>query len=169
MLRAVPFDVLIVLGCRVDGGELSHAALRRVERAARAYAEDGASLVIASGGKRWQGNMECEVFARGLRERGVPEQCLLLERASLTTRGNALGSARLLRARAVERSPSIGVVTCDWHMPRAQRLFALAGLSTVAVPAASPRRALGTVLLRSAREHGSLLLDLLVAPLWQRS
>ena len=69
MLRGVSFDVLVVLGCRVQGGQLSHAARRRVERAALAYRDEGATLVIASGGKAWQGVRECEVFARGLAER----------------------------------------------------------------------------------------------------
>ena len=66
MLRGVSFDALIVLGCRVTDGQLSSAAARRVERAARAYREQGAELVIAAGGKRWQGVMEADVFARGL-------------------------------------------------------------------------------------------------------
>ncbi len=166
MLRGVPFDALIVLGCRVNDGALSHAALRRVERAAAAYAELGAELVIASGGKAWQGHPECEVFARGLIERGVPADKVLQERESLTTRGNALGTNALLRGRAHAR---LGVVTCDWHMPRALRLFALLGLSATPVPALSPRRPLRTVLARAARERGALVLDLLLAPRWLRS
>src|SRR5688572_29876841 len=121
----VTFDALIVLGCRVTDGQLAHAALRRVERAAQAYHEQGARLVIASGGKRWQGAMEAEVFAQGLRERGVPSELLQLERDSLTTLGNARGVARLLRHANAFR---LGLVTCDWHMLRARQLFDLAGL-----------------------------------------
>jgi hypothetical protein len=55
MLRAVSFDVLIVLGCRVRGGQLTHAARRRVERAAQAFRERENVLVIATGGKSWDG------------------------------------------------------------------------------------------------------------------
>jgi cyclophilin family peptidyl-prolyl cis-trans isomerase/uncharacterized SAM-binding protein YcdF (DUF218 family) len=156
MLRGVSFDVLVVLGCRVRDGQLSHASLRRVERAARAYDEEGAALVIASGGKAWQGHKECEVFARGLLERGVAPAHLLEEHESLTTRGNARGVARLLRGKSVSR---LGIVTCDWHIPRALRLFQRAGLTAIAVPAASPRRPLPVVLARSVRERASLLLD----------
>lgn len=165
MVRAVPFDALIVLGCRVDGGELRHAARRRVERAAAAYEELGAELVVASGGKAWDGYRECEVFARGLIERGVPASRVVEERESLTTRGNALGTARLLRDRARAR---LGIVTCDWHMPRALALFERAGLIASPVPALSPNRSLGAVALRSARERGALVLDVLVGP-WLRS
>jgi cyclophilin family peptidyl-prolyl cis-trans isomerase/uncharacterized SAM-binding protein YcdF (DUF218 family) len=163
MLRAVSFDVLVVLGCRVQGGRLSAAALRRVERAARAYREQGATLVIASGGKAWDGFTECEVFARGLVERGVAGPCVLEERESLTTRGNARGVARLLRGKPPQR---LGLVTCDWHMPRALRLFRRVGFAPLPVPAPSPARPLHITVARSLRERASLALDLLLAPLW---
>lgn len=163
MLPAVSFDVLVVLGCRVQGGQLSQAALRRVERAARAYREDGSALVVASGGKAWQGSRECEVFAEGLVARGVPAEHVLQERESLTTRGNARGVAELLRDKAPRR---VGIVTCDWHMPRALRLFRRVGFDPVPVPATSPTRSLHVTAARSLRERVSLALDLLLAPLW---
>jgi uncharacterized SAM-binding protein YcdF (DUF218 family) len=165
MLRRVTFDALIVLGCRVNGGKLAHAALRRVERAALAYREQGAALVIASGGKTWQGSMEAEVFARGLIERGVPPACISLERESLTTRGNARGVARMLGERGAGQ---LGLVTCDWHMRRALRAFRLAGLTAVAVPAPSPARPLPARLGRYLRERASQLFDQLLARVWFR-
>jgi len=162
MLRAVSFDVLVVLGCRVHGEQLSHAALRRVERAAQAYREQGAGLIIASGGKTWNSLQECKVFARGLVARGVAPEHVLEETESLTTRGNARGVAALLRGRELRR---LGLVTCDWHMRRALRLFERAGLSAIPVPASSPKRGAGTALVRSLRERASLALDLLLGPL----
>jgi uncharacterized SAM-binding protein YcdF (DUF218 family) len=165
MLRHVPLSALVVLGCRVQDGQLSAAALRRVERAARAFREHGADVVIASGGKLWQGAMEADVFARGLAARGIPSELVLSERESLTTRGNARGVRRLLRERAVTR---IGLVTCDWHMPRALRIFRSVGLDPIAVPAASPARPLHVVSVRWLRERASLALDLALAPLWSR-
>ena len=163
MLRGVSFDVLVVLGCPVPGGQLSHAARRRVERAARAYREEGALQVIASGGKAWHGFKECEVFARELAERGVASACIVQERESQTTRGNARGVAQLLRAKPAQR---LGLVTCDWHMPRALRLFAHLGLNAIPLPAASPARPLRVVVARALRERASLALDLLLAPFW---
>jgi len=162
MLRAVSFDVLIVLGCRVRNGELSHAALRRVERAAQAYRDEGAKLVIACGGKSWGYFKECEVFARGLTARGVALEHVVQERESLTTLGNARGVARLLRGRPGGR---LGLVTCDWHMPRALRLFRHLGVSAVPVPAPSPTRPLHVTVTRSLRERIGLMLDLLWVPL----
>lgn len=159
----VSFDALVVLGCRVPGGKLSHASLRRVERAAAAYAEHGAELVIASGGKVWDGRRECAVFAEGLLARGVPSERLRQEAFSLTTRGNALAVARLLRDRNVAR---LGVVSCDWHLPRALLLFRRLGLTPIGVPAPSPPRPIPIRAARAVRERLSLALDLLLAPLW---
>jgi len=110
--------------------------------------------------------MESEVFARGLVERGVPEARILLERESLTTRGNARGVARLLRERGALR---LGLVTCDWHMRRALRLFRMVGLDAVPVPAPSPARPLPVRLARYLRERGSQLLDQVLAPVWFRA
>ena len=166
MLRDVPFDALVVLGCRIHDGQLAAAALRRVERAALAFREQGATLVVASGGKLWQGVMEADVFERGLVERGVPSEAVLTERESLTTRGNARGVARLLRERRVSQ---VGLVTCDWHMPRALRLFRQRGLEAIALPARTPAPSLPRASLRWLRERGSLALDLVLGPLWFRT
>jgi len=161
----VALDALVVLGCRVQAGSLSHAALRRVERAARAYAELEPELVIASGGKRWDGRRECEVFAEGLVARGVPSARMLQEAHSLTTRGNAQGVSELLRHRP---RATIAVVTCDWHLPRALGLFHQLGLWPVGVPAASPPRPLPLVLVRATRERLSWALDVALAPWWRQ-
>jgi uncharacterized SAM-binding protein YcdF (DUF218 family) len=165
MLGAVPLDALVVLGCRVQGGELRAAARRRVERAALAYHEQGARWVVASGGKRWDGFVECEVFARGLIALGIPPERVLLERQSLTTRGNARGVARLLGAPA---PLELGLVTCDWHLPRARRLFERAGFVPIPIAAPSPPPAAHVRLWRRLRERGSLAIDLTLAPLWLR-
>lgn len=161
MVRAVAFDVLVVLGCRVATPRLPDAALRRVERAARAYHEEGAELLVTSGGKDWAGVRECEAFAQGLIERGVPAARVLQERESLTTRGNARGVHELLRERPVG---SLGLVTCDWHMARALSLFRRLGLSPIAVPAESPLRPFPIWAARYLRERGSLALDRVLAP-----
>lgn len=166
MLGHVPLETLVVLGCRIHDGGLSPAAARRVERAARAYHEHGAKLVIVAGGKRWQGVMEADAFAGGLVERGVPREQVLSERESLTTRGNARGVARLLRERGLLQ---VGLVTCDWHMPRALRLFKTNGLEPVPLPALSPRAPRSQRSWRWLRERGSDALDLVLLRLWFRS
>lgn len=56
---------------------------------------------------------------------GLPSSAVLLERRSLTTRGNARCSTELLRAEGMTR---VAVVTCDYHLARARRHFAAEGL-----------------------------------------
>lgn len=86
---------------------------------------------------------------------GLDPQPVLLEHDSLTTRGNAHCSAALLRRRQLTR---VGIVTCDFHLPRALRYFGAEGLVVrgFAVPA---RRGALTRAWLWGRERGALLLD----------
>jgi uncharacterized SAM-binding protein YcdF (DUF218 family) len=112
--------------------------------------------VIAAGGKSWDGFRECDVFASALHERGVPSARLHRERDSLTTRGNAEGVRRLL---GDHRALRLGLVTCDWHMPRALWLFRRAGFDPIPLPATTPSRTWYAAVIRSLRERGSMVLD----------
>lgn len=66
---------------------------------------------------------------------GVPRETLFLESASETTFENAWFSAALLAARGARR---ISLVTCDYHVPRASRLFRKMGFDVESVPAPTP-------------------------------
>jgi uncharacterized SAM-binding protein YcdF (DUF218 family) len=112
----VRFDALVLLGCPVRGTPLSGAAARRVERASSAYREGLAPTIVVSGGRSWNGRVEADALADALALRGVPREALLLERESRTTHENAVQTARVLLASGLR---SVGVVTCDWHLPRA--------------------------------------------------
>ena len=126
-------DAIVVLGCRSgERGQLFGSARRRVERAARAYTDGVAPLVIASGGKVWFGLTEADAFAARLIELGVPASQIVRERRSQTTRGNAGEVAQIVRERGLGK---IAVVTCDWHMRRAVSAFARHSLTVEALPA----------------------------------
>jgi uncharacterized SAM-binding protein YcdF (DUF218 family) len=159
----VRFDALVVLGCRVSDRPLSGAALRRVERAARAYDEGLAPSIVVSGGRRWNGVVEADAFAEALALRGVPREALALERESKTTHENAVLTARLLLP---QNRRSVGIVTCDWHLPRALYCFRRAGLSGVGVEAPSPPISPGRRLLRALRERGAWFYVRAVARGW---
>ncbi|MDP9001430.1 MAG: YdcF family protein, partial [Myxococcota bacterium] len=131
-------EAIVVLGCRVrvdPFGRLRQEALaRRIDAAALAYAQrgQGRAIVIASGGRNWNGLVEADVMARELVSRGVPEHALVRERCSLTTGDNARFTAAAMARRAITHA---AVVTCEWHLPRAVALFRRAGISAEGVAA----------------------------------
>jgi uncharacterized SAM-binding protein YcdF (DUF218 family) len=132
-------DAIVVLGCRIEpSGRPCSAAMRRADRAARAWREGLAPLVVVSGGRRWHGVAEADALTRYLAETcGVPQAAILGEYRSLSTRENAWCVAQLLRRRAAH---GVGVVTCDWHIRRALTAFRAAGLLCEPLPAACPPR-----------------------------
>jgi len=157
------FDALVLLGCRTGPGPLPGAAERRTQNAAEAYHAGLGRLLLVSGGRRWGGEVEADVLATALRARGVPDHVLHLERASLTTRDNARYSAALL---AKLGARTVGIVTSDWHVPRALACFRRMGVDAEAVPALTPNlRGMGLA-WRRARERVSWLIDRAVMLTW---
>jgi uncharacterized SAM-binding protein YcdF (DUF218 family) len=148
---------IVVLGCavRLDGrGRVGPSALsRRLGEAARIYARVGtpATIVVVSGGRRWGEVVEADAMANELVLSGVPEQAIVRERCSLSTRDNARFTADILRRRGLR---SAALVTCAWHVPRARALFTKAGVPTRAVPVPDAERCpLRTRLWRWGRER----------------
>lgn len=115
---------LCVLGCRSG----STALARRAEIACRTYLDGGLALAVACGGRAWGGVVEADELARRLAGGGVPADAIVRERCSLDTRDNARFAAALLARRGLSR---VIIVTCAWHLPRAERLFRTAGLDVV--------------------------------------
>lgn len=150
------FDALVLLGCKVAAGALPPTAARRVACAARAFEAGLAPRVVVTGGRVWEGVIEADRLAQELTRHGVPEGALLLERASLTTRDNAVLTAHLLAPLGLRR---LGVVTCDWHLPRALWSFRHEGLEVEGVPATSPLITGHRRVVRELRERGAFLLD----------
>jgi uncharacterized SAM-binding protein YcdF (DUF218 family) len=148
---------IVVLGCRVEpSGRLRGASARRAGRAARAFHEGIASVVIVSGGVRWGGVTEADALCRELVFSGVPRESIVLEGRSASTRQNAEFVARLLREQG---ATSVALVTCDWHMPRALRCFGGVGLRAVPLPVTSPEVGAARGLIRRAQEALSGWLD----------
>lgn len=113
--------VVCVLGCRAGSAALA----RRAEAAAETFRAEGATLAVACGGRSWEGVVEADELARQLRAGGVPAEAIVRERCSFDTRDNARFAAALLRRRGLTR---VILVTCSWHLPRAERAFVAAGL-----------------------------------------
>jgi uncharacterized SAM-binding protein YcdF (DUF218 family) len=157
---------IVVLGCRPGrAGALRGAAKRRVDTAARTFHElGGGATLVCSGGRAWDGLVEADSFARGLVEAGVPSSRIVRERCSMSTVDNARYTTALWARRAPDArgSRTVFLVTCEWHMPRAQKHFAGEGLEVIAVPAKRPEGMLPkglTELALQMRERVAAWLD----------
>jgi uncharacterized SAM-binding protein YcdF (DUF218 family) len=157
--RGVP-DAIVVLGHRppLTGAELEYETRARVDRGIELFRQGRAPRLLFSGGPSTPQAIEADVMASYAAARGVPAEALLRERASRDTIENARLSLALLRrelelshvrSRADESGPSslrrprIVLVTSDYHLERASRLFRCAGAEVegVSVPLAISRRA----------------------------
>lgn len=138
--RSVP--AVVVLGCRLKfdrsaggGRGLIGAGARRATKAAEVFLSnldarscpDGkgqGTIVVASGGRAWEGIVEADALADMLARLGVPRDRIVRERCSHSTHENARYAGELLRRRGVRE---INLVTCASHLPRATFLFEAQG------------------------------------------
>jgi uncharacterized SAM-binding protein YcdF (DUF218 family) len=144
---------VVVLGCRPGTG----AFARRARAARDVYFARDLRMIVACGGRAWDGKVEADELARLLRESDVPDDAIIRERCSLDTRDNARFAAGMLARRGIEE---VLVVTCSWHLPRAVRLFRAAGLRAEGIGVDPPN---ATFLARTywyARERFSTWKDL---------
>ncbi len=154
-------DAIVVLGCRVlHSGVPTETARRRAARAAEAYAERVAPLVLVSGGRRWGAHAEAPVIAAEIVRCGVPGEAVVQELCSLSTYENAIFSSALLRRLGAKR---IAVVTCAWHIERALSNFRNAGadLDVWPLPAPVPAAGLWQRVVRKGHEMVCIELDAL--------
>jgi uncharacterized SAM-binding protein YcdF (DUF218 family) len=121
-----------VLGCRTG----SKALERRARTGARAFFARRAEIVMACGGRAWDGVVEADAIADVLEGCGVPKDAIVRERISLDTYENACNAAQLLKGQR-----DVIVVTCSWHLRRATMLFEKAGLRVVEGVGAEPEGA----------------------------
>ncbi|MEW2355989.1 YdcF family protein [Spirillospora sp. NPDC029432] len=102
-------DVVLAMGCH---------DVRVAVQAARLWHEGWAPLVVVSGGRGkvtsgWA-ETEARVFARAVREHGVPEDALLLEETATNTGENITATRRLLEGREIRR----GILVAKPYMTR---------------------------------------------------
>jgi uncharacterized SAM-binding protein YcdF (DUF218 family) len=143
-LHAPRAPVAVVLGGGIDppgrlhGPANLNARADRVLYAAELYHAGRAGRLLLSGGANpmISARSEAAVTRELLLALGVPAEAILVEEASRNTRENAAFSARLLRARGIER---ILLVTSALHMRRAVARFEAQGLEVI--PAATDHEA----------------------------
>lgn len=127
-------DYILVLGCRIQPDGTLYPLIRgRVDRAitfwrAQQAATGKRAVLIPSGGKGADEPLsEGAAMARYMREQGVPEDAILPEEASRTTRENLLFSRALIDARAPGAKAAFS--TSSYHVYRGGILAASLGWS----------------------------------------
>lgn len=128
-------DVIVVPGAALrDGGSrLSWSLERRMDRAIELFHEGYAPMMIVSGGGEgaWS---EADAMARYAIERGVPSNCVALDRGGLTTRATADNVSKVLK------NDERVLVVSQWiHLPRIRLAFAQNGVDTCGEPAIGVR------------------------------
>ena len=121
-------EAAVILGTQVlSGGRPSGPLRARARHAARLYARGEVRLLIPTGGVGRHPPSEAEVAARILREAGVPEEAILLEREARSTRESARLVAAMTRSRGIR---SVVVVTDPLHCVRTVGAFRAEGVPT---------------------------------------
>lgn len=118
------FDYIVVLGFLTDPrNRLYRILISRLDKAAELYKKGSADMIVVTGGGRMKGAMgtEAHVMKRYLVKKGIRPNSILMEHESRNTIGNAFFTKRMIDGRS--RSPSLIVVTNDFHMPRSRFIF----------------------------------------------
>lgn len=135
-------EAVIVLGAGLAGDRVTPLLAGRLalgERVYRTATASGAPARLVTSGGQGPGETvpEATAMKQWLVERGIPEEAVLAEDRSTTTRENLTFSARLLAARG-DTGP-VAVVSSDYHAMRAATLMRDLGLEGHAVGARTAR------------------------------
>ncbi len=131
-------DAVIVLGAAVHGRELSHTLVGRLEVAVEYHRRSPATLIVVSGGQGPQEEIpEAVAMRQYLLDNGVPDDHILVEDRSTSTAENFVNSRALLDQRLTP-GYRITFITDEFHVYRAGRIAAAAGLAATHVSSRTP-------------------------------
>jgi uncharacterized SAM-binding protein YcdF (DUF218 family) len=128
-------DVIVVLGGNTQANRANWfepfnraTATDRVDRAAALYFAGRAPKILLSGGA-YEGRVsEAQGMAKVLRQKGIPDSALILEKESRNTHENTVLTQIALNNPAHQK---ILLVTSALHMPRALASFQKQGMSAI--------------------------------------
>ena len=132
------YDYIIVLGCRVNGNRVSPLLARRLDKAIslfHKYNKPKKSLKIIVSGGKGEGNSvsEASAMASYLKEKGIPEELIILEENAVNTFENFEYAMDLINHDFKGNSykeANILTVTNNFHLLRALLLARKIGLKT---------------------------------------
>ena len=125
-------DVLIVLSGSMElDGSMGWSSYLRTTYAVRSFRDGGFKEVLVAGGSTGPAKIPVSIaMGEFLKFQGVPSEAVHTETKSHSTRENALYSASLLKT----LPGRIVLTTSDYHMFRARRAFARAGIEVSPLP-----------------------------------
>jgi len=132
-------DVLIVMsGSRFDDGAMGWNSYLRSLYAIRNFRSGGFKHILVTGGAS-SGTPTAIVMADWMRCHGVPANDIQVETTSLTTRQSAMYAKNLLNGMTGRKV----LLTSDYHMFRARRVFAKLGIEVFPQPIPDVKKRIG--------------------------
>jgi SanA protein len=122
----------IVLGCRVNGEEVSGCLEERLGTALELYTSGRVQRLLLSGDHGTKGYDEVNAMMDWLAARGIPREHIFLDHAGFDTHDT------MVRAHAVFQVRDAVIVSQAFHLPRAVFLAQAAGLTVMGVSADPP-------------------------------
>ncbi|MCC8073954.1 MAG: YdcF family protein [Clostridiales bacterium] len=140
-------DVIVVLGCRVNGDIPSRSLEKRVDAAFSYLMEHPSCVAILSGGRGKDENIsEALCMKNMLTWRGINQSRLILEDKSTSTDENIRFSLEYIKK--LDLGNEIAVATSEYHQLRAKRICEKYSLKASAVSSPTKLTQLPTMLLR---------------------
>lgn len=129
-------EYIVVLGAKVNGTTPSRSLAERID-AAYAYlkAHPGVSAVLSGGQGPDEGISEAQCMYEKLTQMGISPQRLWLEDRSTSTWENLVFSLDLIEEQTGSRPKTLGIVSSEYHLFRADLLARACGVSTQGIPA----------------------------------
>lgn len=133
-------DVLLILGARVKGENVSLSLKDRLDEGLAYLNKYPDTLILLSGGQgEGEDITEAEAMKRYLTANGIQAERILKEESSTSTYENLTYSRKLLKEQGMDVTTTrITLVTNDFHMLRSKWLAGRVGLHVYGLPAATP-------------------------------
>jgi uncharacterized SAM-binding protein YcdF (DUF218 family) len=131
-------NAVIVLGAAVHGRELSNTLVGRLAVTVAYHRRSPSALIVVSGGQGLQEEIpEAVAMRQYLLEHGVPDDHIIVEDRSTSTEENFRNTRQLLDQRLTP-GYKVAFVTDEFHVYRAGRIAAAAGLTATHVSSRTP-------------------------------
>lgn len=123
-------QAIIVLGAGLRGERPGDVLRRRLDAAAAAYAQNPDVLIVVSGGKGTQETIpEALAMQRYLLKKGIPEDAILMEDKSTSTKENLEFSREILQQHGISADAPVAIVTNAFHCYRALQYAKMMGFT----------------------------------------